>query len=98
MKLSKFDNQLLGFIVGLIAPLIGVYVYYKIIRLGMDFSTFVNLVKQMHLTSKVLSLGALANLIVFLIFISLKLDKFSRGIVIATFVYAVIILIFRFIV
>ncbi len=98
MKLSKLDNQLLGFIVGLIAPLIGVYVYYKIIRLDMDFSTFVNLVREMNLTSKVLSLGALANLAVFLIFISLKLDKFSRGIVIATFVYAVIILIFRFIV
>ena len=95
---QKIDRQGYGVVLGLILPLLGVYVYYLIAPFHMSFTSFVVNVTQMHLTSKVLSLGVLANLVGFLIVFGLKWDRFARGIILATLIYAAIILVFRFLV
>ncbi len=95
---GKIDRQGYGVLAGLLLPLLGVYLYYLLAPFSMSFGLFISNVFQMHLTAKVLSLGVLANLIGFLIVIGFKWDRFGRGIVLATFIYAAIILIFRFLV
>ncbi len=94
--MQKLDKQWIGIIAGLIFPLLGVFVYYKIAGFRMDFPHFLREVWQLGVVSKVLSLGVLANLIVFLITTNLKADRLSRGIVVATFIYAAVILILKF--
>ncbi len=95
---QKIDRQGYGVALGLILPLIGVYVYYLVAPFHITFHTFLIEVGEMKLTSKVLSLGVLANLIGFLIVYGLKWDRFARGIILATLIYAAIILVFRFLV
>ncbi len=95
---QKIDRQGYGVVLGLILPLVGVYVYYLIAPFHMSFRFFVLNVTQMHLTAKVLSLGVIANLVGFLIVYGLKWDRFARGIIFATLIYAAIILVFRFLV
>ncbi len=96
--MKKLDKQGVGIVIGLIMPLIGVFVYYKIAGFRVDFWTFLREVKQLGVTSKVLSLGVLANLVVFLIFTNLKADRLSRGIVVSTFIYAAVILVLKFLI
>ncbi len=95
---QKIDKQGYGVVLGLLLPLLGVYLYYLIAPFHMSFSVFLANVFEMHLTSKVLSLGVLANLIGFLIVFSFKWDRFARGIILSTLIYAAIILVFRFLV
>ena len=97
MNLKKLDTQSLGILLGLIMPIFGVFIYYKIAGFYMDFHTFLEKVRYLGVASKVLSLGVLANLVIFLIFINIDFQRVSRGILIATFVYAVIILALKFI-
>ncbi len=97
MKIKKLDTTSVGLILGLIMPVIGVFVYYKIAGFWMNFHTFIAKVRDLGVSSKVLSLGVLANLVIFLIFINLDFQRTSRGILIATFIYAAIILAMKFI-
>jgi len=93
---KNINTQWFGVILGMFFPLIGVFVYYLIASLDISFRLFLISVFEMNLVSKVLSLGLLANLIIFLIFFNLHKDRIARGIIIATFFYAFVILIFRF--
>ena len=99
MELKKLNNEILGIFLGLLAPILGVYAYYKIAGFYyMAFRTFLEKAYTLGVTAKVMSLGVLANLVIFLIFINLDSERIARGILIATFVYAIIILAVKFIV
>ncbi len=98
MTRQSFDKQWIGLVLGLVFPLLGIYIFYLVNDFKMSFDLFVTQAVEMHLTSKILSLGVLANLAIFFISIGLKLDKTARGVIGATLIYAGVILIFRFLV
>ena len=85
----------IGFVIGLIANLAGSYLY---IYFFSDFSleeTITNALQQ-DVFGNIIALGAILNLFVFFIF--LKKNQFyrARGVVLATVIAAIIILVTKF--
>lgn len=93
---KKTKEIAIGFVVGLIANTFGTLLY---ILLFSDLSitgTFEAAITQGYFGS-LLALGAILNLIAFFGFLRLKRDFRARGVMIATLLTALIILIYKFI-
>ena len=98
-KEKKLYNSItLGIIVGLIAPIITVYIFYSFQNnFYGDFGQYVKTIIQMKIITKVLSLSVLGNLAVFYLFIQTKRYFSARGVIISTLIYAIIMAIFMFV-
>lgn len=85
----------LGFLVGIFANLTGSYLY---IFFFSDYSleTTLKMAVENNILGSLIALGAILNLIVFFIYLKKKQIYRARGVVIATFVAAIIILISKF--
>jgi hypothetical protein len=90
------DHFLTGFISGLIAPLIGFYIYYLISFRYMALGSYISRITELGLASGVISLSLIANLVVFFYFIRKKTDRSARGVIGATFVYGLLIVILKY--
>ncbi|MCB0763896.1 MAG: hypothetical protein R2815_01130 [Flavobacteriales bacterium] len=92
-----FDKVALGFVVGLLFPVVGFFlyasIYVTIIRPHLDVGYFVNdlFLGTSRYRSPVLSLSLLANLGPFFWFDRLDLPRAMRGVILASFLYAVLI-------
>lgn len=85
---------LIGFVVGLIANTFGTLLYILLFSdLGI-VETFNAAVTQGHIGS-LLALGAILNLIAFFGFLRIKRDQRARGVMLATLVTALVILIYK---
>ena len=93
----KKDSVFLGLILGIIAPVIGFWLYY-----WTQFSDryrpagFVRFITSVKLLSPIISLSLIANLLLFFIFIWLRWDRSSKGVLMATFAYAGVIAYLKF--
>lgn len=84
----------IGFIVGIIANTFGTLLYILIFSdLGI-VDTFNAAVSQGHIGS-LLALGAILNLVAFFGFLRIKRDQRARGVMLATLVTALIILLYK---
>ena len=86
---------LTGFLVGMIATFFGLFLYLEYFT-GYGFDASVKMVTEGHLWGKVLGLAAIPNLFAFFIFLRKKQDYRARGVLMATFVIAVLVLIAQF--
>lgn len=85
---------LIGFIVGIIANTFGTLLYILMFSdLGI-VDTFNAAVAQGHIGS-LLALGAILNLIAFFGFLRIKRDLRARGVMLATLITALVILIYK---
>lgn len=85
---------LIGFVVGIIANTFGTLLYILMFSdLGI-MDTFNAAVAQGHIGS-LLALGAILNLIAFFGFLRIKRDLRARGVMLATLVTALIILLYK---
>jgi len=86
------NKQLIkGLFIGLIAPIV-VYVIYVAFYLEADvIETYKSLVK-MNKLSHVISLSVLINLLIFFMNLKTNRELVAKGILLATFIYAFIIL------
>ncbi|KAB5489441.1 MULTISPECIES: hypothetical protein [Flagellimonas] len=92
--MGKNKEILIGFIVGIIANTFGTLLYILIFSdLGI-VDTFNAAVSQGHIGS-LLALGAILNLIAFFGFLRIKRDLRARGVMLATLVTALIILLYK---
>ena len=93
----KCNKLYIGLLIGIILPLITSYIIFYV-RFGdtLTLSEFVNGLIGVHGFTKLLSLSVIPNLIFFLIAINLERLLAARGIVTATVLYAVVVLILRF--
>ena len=90
------DNIKIGLIVGFLAPFLGFFIYYLLrFRLFTIKEFFQVLMMQKSLLSGIISLALIVNVIVFTLFINKQKDKTATGIFIATCIYAVVALIFK---
>lgn len=82
-------DVLLGLIIGLIANAIGLFLSATLLGNGEDFITVLKTASTEGFLGKLISLGAVLNLITFFIFIKKKQDYRARGVLLATIFVAV---------
>ena len=86
------DNQFVkGVFVGLIAPIV-TFVIYVAFYLGDDVVETYNSLVKMNKLTHVISLSALINLLLFFMHIKTNKDMVAKGIILATMIYAFIVL------
>lgn len=95
MKLK--DSILLGILVGLIGPVIGVLVFYFVNFSTSNISNFFSMAAAQNLLSPLLSLCAVINLGVFFLFIKINYLQTARGIILSTFLYGLLIVGLKFV-
>ena len=82
---------LIGFIVALIATSFGCFLFIEFFS-KYDFYKSIALIKDGNLEGKVLVLGAIANFFVFFVFLKKKQIYRARGVILETFLIALIVL------
>ncbi len=92
----KKDDIKLGLILGLLAPIVGLFGYYFWKFRLFSFNEFLQVLNmQKSLLSGIISVSLMANAIIFTIFVNQQKDKTAKGIFIATCCYAIIALGFK---
>jgi hypothetical protein len=90
------NASILGLILGIIMPVIGLLIIF--LFRGGSFSDYQDLIFSNHrIVPTLLSLALLLNLIPFLYYNSKRLDMTVRGIFVATMLYAVLIVLLKFV-
>ncbi len=93
----KRNVPLLGFLIGAILPLIGIFIVYLILFRSIAFPDFVkDMIHMPTQATKVISLGILINILPFIFYTNKRLDLTARGIFVATMLYAVVMLLIKF--
>ena len=92
----KLDNQVIGFVLGVLAPLIAflIFLHYAYPHELADES-----LRKMWLriaAPNVISIAALPNLALFFLFIYINMLRAARGVLGATVVLAIVVLIVKF--
>ena len=88
----KKDNCVFGFIMGLVAPALGVvlFKYTKLAALNFyEAMQFMILQPGHKLLTLAITLSLMANAILFTLYINAHIDKTAKGIFVATFIYAI---------
>jgi hypothetical protein len=84
----------IGFLVGLLANALGIFLAIQLFGNGEDIETAIKQVIANGFFGKLLSIGAILNLIVFFIFLKKKQDYRARGVLLATILVAIVSFIF----
>jgi H+/Cl- antiporter ClcA len=92
----KWDRFWLGFLLGLLGPLLGIFFFYVMKFTDYTFIEYLKMVKYPSVLSPLLSFGAIVNLFFFFPFIWNDYYNAARGVIGATFIYAIPILILKF--
>jgi hypothetical protein len=91
------NNAILGLVLGIIFPFLGVLVIYVVKFNNDSLGNFLHILfQQSKVGSVIFSLALLSNLVPFFYFTNRRLDNTSKGVLIATMLYAVLIIIMRF--
>ena len=92
------DVPITGFVIGLLLPLLGFAIMFLLWSHGLKFSEFTRILSKNHKEfAKVLTMSLLINLLPFVYCNTKRLDYIMRGIVVATMLYAVLIVLIMFV-
>ncbi len=86
----------IGFLIGVTANLAGMFLYISII-MQRKFELVLSKASEEGVLGSIIALGAILNFLPFFVFIKKKQDYRARGVVMATILSAIIILITKFI-
>lgn len=86
---------LIGFLIGVAANIAGSYLYIYFFS-KYTFETTVEIALEQDLLGSIIALGAVLNLIVFFIFLKKQQFYRARGVVLATVIAAIFVLISKF--
>ncbi|RTL59440.1 MAG: hypothetical protein EKK37_06625 [Sphingobacteriales bacterium] len=96
----KRDNLKLGIVLGILAPVLGFFIYYFVKFYPLyslsDFLSFLKANKS--LITVVVSLSLLANAALFTLYINWQKDLTAKGIFVVTVIYGIAALLFRLLV
>jgi hypothetical protein len=93
--LKRFDTLLTGLIPGLLLPLLTVVVM-GIASYEGELNEFFSTSYRMRLLSKILTLAAIPNLLLFFLFIWTNRNYSARGVIFATLLVALVMLVLKF--
>ena len=85
----------IGALVGLLANAIGLFITANLLGQGDDFVTVIKAAAAEGFLGKLISLGAILNLIAFFVFIKKKQDYRARGVLLITVFIAVFTFVFK---
>ncbi|HTL81764.1 MAG TPA: hypothetical protein VL651_08670 [Bacteroidia bacterium] len=87
--MKKFDNVILGFVIGMLAPILGLFGWYMFTyRYQTSFKGLLEYFSAIHIITASISLACYgANLPVFFLFIWREKYKSCRGVLFATIIY-----------
>ena len=80
----------LGLLSGFLANLLGVIINVIILFQNFDIFKIINDSISENFITKLISLGAIVNLIVFFIFLKYDYEERARGVLVATFIIAIL--------
>ncbi len=89
------DNFFTGLICGLVAPLLAFSVYTKIRFPEESLTNVIHHITELGILATIISLSVFINLAVFFLFIWMKTDRSSKGVLASTFIYAFIVVILK---
>lgn len=85
----------IGIIVGLLANLIGLFLATTLLSQGDDFFKVIEAAAKEGFLGKLISIGAILNLIAFFIFIKKRQDYRARGVLLITLFIAIFTFVFK---
>ncbi|HOA38097.1 MAG TPA: hypothetical protein PLQ65_11020 [Flavihumibacter sp.] len=94
----KRDNLRFGMLLGFLAPVVGLFVYYLLAFMprNVGFTEFIGYMRTYKsLLTAVSSLSLVANAILFTVYINTRRDKMAKGVFIATLIYGVAVLLLK---
>ena len=94
-KRKPLDSPGIGFLAGFLVPVLVFFGVYWFGESGVPFENYVTKLWHLQALVKLGSLCVFANLLVFMGFIRLKYDQSARGVLGATIMYALAVLISR---
>ena len=94
-KRKKFDSAGIGFLLGFLVPVLVFFLVYYFGERDVPFNNYLKNLWHLHALVKLASLCVFANILVFTGFIRLKYDQSARGVLGATIIYGLAILISR---
>ena len=94
----KRNVPILGLIIGLLLPILGILIMYLVKFNNMEAGEFIRtMMRKKDVAAMVLSLSILINIIAFIFYTNRRLDLTARGILIATMLYAVLIVLLKYV-
>jgi len=96
MSDKKFNTLLTGLIPALVLPAVALLVFW-LIKSDRGFVDFLVHFQKMKMLSKVVSLAAIPNLLLFFLFIWTNRNFSARGVIFATLLLAFVMLILKFV-
>ena len=87
---KRFDKVALGLVAGLVLPLLSLLVLW-LVRYEGELGEFLTSFQKAGMLSKVISLSAIPNLLLFFVFIWTNRTYSARGVIFATLVTACIV-------
>ncbi len=85
----KIVNLLIGVVIGLAAAFAGTYIFLEMFT-DYGFESGIHIMREKGLLGKVITIGAILNLIAFFILLQLKKDMMARGVILGTIILALI--------
>ena len=96
MSEKKFNTLLTGLIPALVLPVLTLLAFW-LIKSDRGFVDFLVYFQNMKMLSKVVSLAAIPNLLLFFLFIWTNRNFSARGVIFATLLLAFVMLILKFV-
>ncbi|MFO7617070.1 MAG: hypothetical protein R6V75_07445 [Bacteroidales bacterium] len=95
-KPSKWNSVWLGLAAGLLVPMAALTAYYFARFSGLNLADFIKVYRNLGILTHVISLAVIPNLLVFFGFIQKNYLLAARGVLAATFLFTLIVVIIRF--
>lgn len=95
MPRPEFNSQKTGFVIGMILPVVSFLIFYFIRYSDISLKEFVSFVYFRDILSPLLTLNILPNLAVFFLFIRKDFLLSARGVLLATFLFAGLVFVFK---
>jgi|Laugresp1bdmlbsn_1035097.scaffolds.fasta_scaffold00060_6 hypothetical protein len=85
----KKSDLFIGFIIGIVATFLGVLVFLQLKLPELISIEGLSTIREQGIMGKLITLGAVINLLLFFILLKINKDLMARGIVLATIVLAI---------
>ena len=95
-SISKYNRLIFGLIPGIIIPVITIFIFSLFKSGATDFVSYVEFVISISMLSNILSLCALPNLAIFYFFLNKEYYYSVRGVIFATLIWALLVVITRY--
>lgn len=93
---TRLNTIAFGLIAGLLVPLLAIVIFYLVSSQGKAFPEFLEFIVSRKKLSSLISLSLVPDLLVFFIFIWLNYLNSARGVLAAVFLFALIVVLTKF--